>query len=158
MRKKVIIIFSIIAILIILALSAITDYKKRDDLINKYESEGWVEVNTTYNDISIMKPWTIFSKTVNTVAFIKPNEVIELDNGYFTAEAFYIVFDYQNTGETNFFNPNYIFDCQNNRNAYFGDNVIEDINYDELVWRELSEEVEGNEIEYKIMQEICDAK
>lgn len=158
MKKNVIVIFSIISILIIITLSAITDYKKRDDVINKYESEGWVEVNTTYNDISIMEPWTIFSKTVDTVAFIKPNEVIELDNGYLTAEVFYIVFDYQNTGEMNFFTPNNIFDCQNNKSAYIGNITSEDINYEELIWREHSQDVKGDETKYEITQKICDLK
>lgn len=155
MKKNVIVIFTIIVILIILMLSAITDYKKRDDLINKYESEGWVEVNTIYNNISVMKPWTVFSKTADTVAFIKPNEVNMLDNDYLTAEVFYIVFDYQNSGEIMFFNPNYIFDCQNKKNAFIQDKASENINYDELLWRDLSENFKGSETEYKIMQEIC---
>lgn len=161
-RKKIslamIIIIGIISILIMVTLSIINDYTKGGDIINQYKSEGWTVVSATYNDINITAPWTLYVQTIETVTFVKPNEITKLDNEYLTAKLFIIVLDYQYTGEMSFFTSNNIYDCDNNKSGFIGDFASEDINYETLIWYEYYEDVAGYETGYEIIQRICDYK
>lgn len=112
-----------------------SDYTWSKLVIEEKQQEGWVVGATQANLVDITHPWTIFKQPIVRIAFVKPNDFGQLDNGMVFTKVLWV--DYANMSRTEEEVFQDIYDCRNNKTAFVDDEVsISELDPSKLEWRE----------------------
>lgn len=153
MKKIFITIGIIVLVFLWLFFSARGDYLWSDLIINEKQKDGWVVAVTSNNLVDITRPWTIFKQPIIQIGFIKPKEIVWLDNEHILIKILWVNYEnFSRTREEIFQN---VIDCKNNRSAFVDDKVlVTEINLSKLDWIDSAPNTPGEQIN----KFICDLK
>jgi len=127
MKKVLSAIITITAILIWIALAAISDYTWHEVKINEKTKQGWVVISKLNNLIDITHPWTIFKQPIVHIWFIN-NNIVNIDGSLYFVEILSVENeDFSTTKENIVYN---IIDCNTKKYAYISgkEYKLEDLN------------------------------
>lgn len=110
-------------------LSVRADYFWSSGAIQAKEEEGWVVASTMANVVDLSRPWTVFAPTVTRIAFIRPAEVIWLEENH---PAYRVLWVDRELGEDEFTN---VADCPNGQSAFVADDALVELWSLKLEWR-----------------------
>ena len=133
-------------------LSAYPDYTWSDLIIEEKQSEGWIVAITNSNLIDIFHPWSIFKTPTTQIVFVKPDEIVRLDDAHIFTKELWVNYDYSNTREYIFRN---VIDCKNDRSTILDDSSsIDQIDLKNLKWHDNLPDTPGE----RINKFICNLK
>ncbi len=134
--KKILTTIGVIAVILVWwGWDARSDYTWSKLIIEEKSQDGWIVGSTQANFVDITHPWTIFKQPVVRIAFVKPSELVKLDDELVFAKTLWVDYANMSLTEEDIFQD--VYDCKNNRTAFVESSVsVGQIDFAKLEWRD----------------------